>query len=85
MTKKYTSQRIDPILLLTITNPSLNNSSNQANIKRCSVSDKSKILGGLHTLVIKEHSSRSVVSDMNLNYKQYKNTKFGWKSCLGLN
>ena len=39
----------------------------------------------LHTLVIREHSSGSVVSSMALYYAQYKHTKLGWSSCLGIN
>ena len=42
-------------------------------------------LGGLHMLVIREHSSGSVVSGMALYYAQYKHTKFKWRSCLGIN
>ena len=42
-------------------------------------------MGGLHTLVIREHSSGSVASDMALHCIQYKHTKFEKKSCLGIN
>ena len=45
-------------------------SSNQTNLKGCSISGKSKFWGGLHNLVIREHSSRSVVSDIDLCYVQ---------------
>ena len=40
--------------------------------KGCSTSGKSKLLSDLHIWVIKEYSSRAVVSDMDLYYEQYK-------------
>ena len=46
------------------------------NLKRCTVSGKSRFLAGLHTLVIRENSSGSVVFDIALHYAQYKHTKF---------
>ena len=39
----------------------------------------------VYTLVIREHSSKSVVSNMRLYYAQYKHTKFRRRSCLGIN
>ena len=44
----------------------------------------SKGLEGLHTLVIREHSSGSVASDMALCHAEYKHTKFGWRFYFGL-
>ena len=55
---------------------------NQANLKGWTATEKSNFLGGLPTLVIREHSLGSV---MALYYAQYKHTKFGWGSCLGIN
>ena len=42
-------------------------------------------MGSLHALIMKEHSSESVVSDMTLYYAQYKHTQFGRRSCLEIN
>ena len=46
-----------------------------------------KILGGgggagLHTVIIREHNSGSVLLDMALYYAQYKHTTFQWRSCF---
>ena len=49
---------------------------NSYSVKCCAISGKSKYLGGLHTLVIREQSSESVVFDMSLYYAQYKCTTF---------
>ena len=58
------------------------NSSNQTKLQDCSASLKSKSFGGLHTLVIIEHSSGLVVSDMALYYTQHNHTKFGLDEVL---
>ena len=50
------------------------NSSNQTNVKGSFW--VVKIFGWFKYLVIKEHSSGSVVHDMALYYTQYKHTKF---------
>ena len=42
-------------------------------------------MGSLYALIMKEHSSESVVSDMTLYYAQYKHTQFGQRSCLEIN
>ena len=44
----------------------------ETNLKGCSVSGKSKFLSGLHTLLIRENSSGSVVFDIALYCAQYK-------------
>ena len=49
------------------------------------VSLKSIFLGGSHTLVMRGDSLGSVMSDMALYYTQYKHTKLGWRSYLGIN
>ena len=43
--------------------------------KGWSVSEVSKLFSGLHTLVIREYNSGSVVSDMTLYYAQYNHTR----------
>ena len=69
---KHKTGEKDSIIPTRKTNPW--NSSNQTSLKGCSVSGKSKLLVGLHTLVIIEHSSGSVVSGLVLHYAKYKHT-----------
>ena len=66
-------------------NKPIGNFSNQTNIKNCTISVKLTFLGALHILIIREHSSGSVVFYMALYYAQYKNTTFQWRSCLVIN
>ena len=78
MTKWNTRQAISSILPWRITNPwKLINPKKPKILLR---SWKVKTLGGLHSLVVREHSSGSVKSDMTLYYAQYKHTKFGYNS-----
>ena len=69
---KHKTGEKDSIIPTRKTNPW--NSSNQTSLKGCSVSGKSKLLVGLNTLVIIEHSSGSVVSGLVLHYAKYKHT-----------
>ena len=69
---KHKTGEKDSIIPTRKTNPW--NSSNQTSLKGCSVSGKSKLLVCLHTLVIIEHSSGSVVSGLVLHYAKYKHT-----------